>query len=37
LIHPLAVGNGLRPFEQPIRQRRFAMVDMGDDRKIANS
>ena len=35
LLH-LALGNGARQLQQPIGQRALAVVDVGDDREVAN-
>jgi hypothetical protein len=36
LLPHLALVKRLRALEQPIGQRRLAMIDMSDDAKIAN-
>ena len=33
----LAVGQAAAGLDQPVRQRRLAMVDMGDDREVADA
>jgi len=35
LLH-VAVGDGAAKLDQPVGQRRFAVVDMGDDGEIAD-
>ena len=37
LLPELTLIHGLRLFDQPVRQRRFPVIDMGDDAEIANS
>jgi hypothetical protein len=32
----IAIGNGAGAIQQPVRQRRFAVVDMGNDAEISN-
>ncbi len=36
LLGHLAIGEAAGRLDQPVSQRRLAMVDMGDDRKIAD-
>ena len=36
LLAELALGDGAGHFEQPIGQRALAVVDVGDDREIAD-
>ena len=37
LFRHLALRERARQFEQTIGQRRFAMIDVRDDRKVANA
>ena len=37
LLGHLALGQAAGALDQPVGQRRFAMVDMGDDREIADA
>ena len=35
LVAKLPVGHHVRALNEPVRQRRFAVVDMGDDAEVA--
>src|SRR5690606_16476037 len=37
LLAPLAVGQAAGGLDQPVGQRRLAMVDMSNDRKVADA
>ena len=36
LVAHLALGDGLRQLEDPVRERRLPVVDVGDDREVAD-